>query len=47
MPLGVAANSGGRLLDVGCGKTGAMIRVREFGWLVEGIDSDAAAPTLH
>lgn len=38
-----APDSGGRLLDVGCGNGGFLLLARQAGWQVEGLDFDAAA----
>lgn len=34
---------GGRLLDVGCGEGHELLRMKQLGWEVEGVDFDAAA----
>lgn len=44
--FGLNARPGGRLLDVGCGSGTAMIRMRDLGWEVEGVDFDAKAVEL-
>ena len=37
------APSGGRLLDVGCGKGDLLVRLRQRGWNAEGLEVDGAA----
>ena len=40
---GMRRHEGGRLLEVGCGNGGFLMRMRELGWRVVGIDPDARA----
>jgi 2-polyprenyl-3-methyl-5-hydroxy-6-metoxy-1,4-benzoquinol methylase len=40
------AQTGGRLLDIGCGSGAAMIRLADLGWKVEGVDFDEEAVRL-
>jgi 2-polyprenyl-3-methyl-5-hydroxy-6-metoxy-1,4-benzoquinol methylase len=40
------AQTGGRLLDIGCGSGAGMIRMADLGWRVEGIDFDEEAVRL-
>jgi SAM-dependent methyltransferase len=41
--MGLRAQPGGRLLDIGCGNGRIMTRLRNLGWQVEGLEVDAAA----
>ncbi len=41
--MGLRAQPGGRLLDVGCGNGQLLTRLRDLGWQVEGVEVDPAA----
>lgn len=41
--MGLRAQPGGRLLDVGCGNGQLLTRLRALGWQVEGVEVDPAA----
>ena len=41
--MGLRVQTGGRLLDVGCGSGDLMARMQSLGWQVEGVDLDPKA----